>query len=129
MLIQNASNIAQFQQHAKFAAQSEFKAPASNAKAVTSAPVELPNITHGQAVEQQPSVPQLKNAVDSINKFLQQSNRNIQFSVDADTQRTVVKLIDSDTGDVIRQYPSKEVLEISRSIENMQQGMLLRQQA
>ncbi|MDD5299186.1 MAG: flagellar protein FlaG [Gallionella sp.] len=129
MLIQNTGSIVQPQQSAKFATQSEFNVPASNAKAVANAPVELPNMAHGQAVERQPSSPQLKYAVDSINKFLQQSNRNIQFSVDADTQKTVVKLIDSDTGDVIRQYPSKDVLEISKSIESMQQGTLLKQRA
>ena len=105
MLIQSASNIAQFQQSAKFVGESKYDAPASNAKAVTTVPVELPIIAHGQVTEQRPSPPQLKNVVDSINKFLQQSNKNIQFSVDAGTHKTVVKLIDSDTGDAIRQYP------------------------
>lgn len=129
MYIQNASNIAQFQQTTRFAAQGEHDAFASNTKSMASAQVELTNIAAMHVVEQQPSASQLRNAVDGINKFMQQSNRNIRFSVDADTQKTVVKLVDSDTGDLIRQYPSKEVLEISKSIENMQQGMLLKQQA
>jgi len=51
---------------------------------------------------------------------LQQSSKSIRFSVDVDTQKTLVKLINSDTGDVIRQYPSKDMLAISKSIENMQ---------
>lgn len=129
MYIQNASNIAQFQQTTRFAAQGEHDAFAPNTKSMASAQVELANIAAMHVVEQQPSALQLRNAVDGINKFMQQSNRNIRFSVDADTQKTVVKLVDSDTGDLIRQYPSKEVLEISKSIENMQQGMLLKQQA
>ena len=129
MLIQNTSNIAQFLQLARFAGDSGRNVSTSKAKAAASASAELPNIAPVQMAGQHPSVPQLKNAVDNINRFLQQSNINIQFSVDADTQKTVVKLIDSDTGDVIRQYPSKDVLAISKSIENMQQGLLLKQHA
>jgi len=67
--------------------------------------------------------------VDGINKTLLQSNKNIQFSVDSDTKKTVIKLTDTETGDVIRQYPSKEALAIAQSIDQIQQGLLLKQKA
>lgn len=129
MLIQNASGATQFFQPARFSGGSEQNVHTAKTKTAASVPTELPNMATAQISEQQLSGSQLKNAVDNINKFLQQSNKSIRFSVDTDTQKTVVKLVDSDTGDVLRQYPSKEMLEISKSIENMQQGMLLKQHA
>lgn len=76
-----------------------------------------------------PSSAQLKEAVKAINRAMQQSNRNLEFSVDADTDRLVVKLTDGETGELIRQIPSEETLAISRSIGEFQQGMLLKQKA
>jgi flagellar protein FlaG len=60
---------------------------------------------------------------------MQQSNRNLEFSVDEDTDRLVVKLTDRETGELIRQFPSEETLAISRSIGEFQQGFLLKQKA
>lgn len=77
----------------------------------------------------QPSMEQLKNVVESINKVLKQANRNLEFSVDKDTSKQVVKLVDSETGDVIRQFPTDEMLAISRAIDQAQEGLLLKQEA
>lgn len=78
---------------------------------------------------QQPSPEQLKNAVDVINLVMKHSNNNLQFSVDNDTNRTVVKMVDTETGELIRQFPSEETLAISREIDRFQQGLLLKQKA
>lgn len=75
----------------------------------------------------QPSSAELKAAVDAINTAVQQSNRNLEFSVDSDTNRTVVRMVDTSTGELIRQFPSESVLEIARGIEQFQQGLLLTQ--
>lgn len=123
MLIQNISNTAQAPQPARLASDS---APvAVPAAATPAAPIESPVAK----TEQHPSSAQLQNVVDSINKTLSQANKNIQFSVDSDTKKTVIKLMDTETGDVIRQYPSKEALAISQSIDQIQQGLLLKQKA
>ena len=75
------------------------------------------------------SAEQLKSAVNDINRALRQSNQGLEFSIDSDTDRVVIKMTDTQTGEVIRQIPSEETLAISRSIGDFQQGMLLRQQA
>lgn len=80
-------------------------------------------------IPQQPSPAQLKNAVETLNKVMQQSNQNLEFSVDADTDKVVVRMVDTSTGQLIRQFPSEETLAISRGIEEFQQGMLLKQKA
>lgn len=132
MLIQSVSNMTQAQQPARLAgngAPDAVIAAPSNAEAKPSVSLELPQAATKQVAEQQPSTAQLQYVVDSINKALKQSNKNLEFTVDADTRKPVVKLVDSETGDVIRQFPSEETLVISRAIENIQQGLLLKQKA
>lgn len=77
----------------------------------------------------QPSVEEVKSAVTAINRVIQQTNPNLEFSVDTDTKRTVVKMVDTSTGELLRQYPSEAALAISRDIEQFQQGLLLRHKA
>lgn len=133
MLIQNtASNMAQAPQPVRLASDG---APApvvvspSNVAAQASAPVELPQAAVKQAAEQKLSAEQLKSTVDDINRALRQANRSLQFSVDEDSKQPLVKLVDTDTGDVIRQFPSKEAIAISRAIAEFQQGALLKKEA
>jgi flagellar protein FlaG len=78
---------------------------------------------------QQPSSEQLKNAVNVINKVMQLSNHSLEFSVDTDTKMTVVKMVDTQTGELIRQFPSEATLAISRQIDQYQQGLLLTHKA
>ena len=94
---------------------------AAPVKAVADVPVQTAPV-HASAEE-------LKSAVDAINKVLQQSNQNLEFSVDTDTHRTVVRMVDTSTGELIRQFPSEATLAISRGIEQFQQGLLLTQKA
>lgn len=91
--------------------------------------VDLPKADAKQVANQQPTAAQLQNVVDNINKVLKESNKNLEFSVDAETRKTLVKLIDTNTGEVIREFPSKEALAIAHSIDQFQQGLLLRQKA
>lgn len=84
-----------------------------------------------QANTQQPSAAQLAAEVGKINRSLQQANRNVELSlsVDKDTHRPIVKLLDKETGDTILQYPNESVLAISRGIDEFQQASLLKQKA
>ena len=77
----------------------------------------------------QPSMEALKSAVVALNLAMQQSNQSLEFSVDTNTQRTVVKMVDTSTGELIRQFPSEATLAISLGIDQFQQGLLLTNQA
>ena len=52
----------------------------------------------------------------------------LQFSLDKDSGKTVVKVMDTDTNEVIRQIPSEEVLAISKAVDKLK-GLLIKQQA
>lgn len=84
-----------------------------------------------QAVQQAaatPSVEEVKQSVEKINKTIQSMNSNLQFSVDEDTKKNIVKVVDMQTKDVIRQIPSPEVLAIAKALDKLQ-GLLVRDKA
>ncbi|MCC5870569.1 MAG: flagellar protein FlaG [Gammaproteobacteria bacterium] len=57
--------------------------------------------------------PALEIAVDQINQALAQARRELAFSVDEHSGRTVVRVIDAGSGEVVRQMPSEEVLKLA----------------
>lgn len=69
----------------------------------------------------------LKKSVDKINRILN-ANNGVNFNIDQGSGRLVVQVIDRETNTVIRQIPSKEVIEISKDLES-KSGLLLRDQA
>jgi flagellar protein FlaG len=78
---------------------------------------------------QQPSSEQVKQAVEAVRQMVKSTNANsLDFSIDEQSGKTVVRITDAETGEVIRQIPSKEMLEIAHSLDKVQ-GMLLRQKA
>ena len=132
MLIQNTSNTTQAPPPARLAGDGGpvVVVSPSNVQAQPAVALDLPQTAVKPAVAaQSPSSAQLQSAVDSINKALQQSNKNLEFSFDSESKSPVVKLVDSETGDVIRQYPTEEALSIARSIDDFQQGLLIKQEA
>lgn len=104
-------------------------------QAPVQAPAQAPAQAQTQATVPPPTAAQLKSAVESINRALQQSNQSLEFSVDPTTKTPVVKMLDKETGQVISQYPSEQVLAIAQSIDQflsthqLQQGLLLQQKA
>lgn len=52
----------------------------------------------------------VKKAADEGNALLQSVRRNLQFTVDDSTQELVVKIVDSNSGELVRQIPSEEML-------------------
>src|SRR5687768_15893350 len=94
------------------------RAPGSAQEPVSPA---APGIAHAEPAE-------LRKVVDGINDQLRALAQGIRFTVDDETGRTVVRILDTETGQVIRQIPSEEMLAISQSLERLQ-GLLLKQEA
>ena len=82
--------------------------------------------TDAALIEADPAV--LKQRVDELNALMKHHASSIEFSVDDESGRTIVKVIDTDTDTVLQQYPSKELLAISRQIDKFQ-GMFIKTQA
>ncbi|MCK4864715.1 MAG: flagellar protein FlaG [Gammaproteobacteria bacterium] len=58
----------------------------------------------------------LEKVVSQLNAYIQNTQRDVDFSVDDATGRVVVRVIDSVSEEVIRQIPSEEMLAISRHL-------------
>lgn len=57
--------------------------------------------------------------VNEMNQAILGVRRELKFSIDEDSGRTIVQVWDSETGDMIRQLPSDEVLAVSRHIREV----------
>ncbi len=75
-----------------------------------------------------PSLEQVQHAVTNINKSLQTLSQDLEFSVDTDSNRTIVKVVDQKTKEVIRQIPTPEALEIAKALDTVK-GLLIKQTA
>lgn len=67
---------------------------------------------------------ELKEAVESLNQSLQTIRRELRFSVDDDTGRMIVRVINADTDEVVRQIPSEQLLNAVRHLQE-HAGLLL----
>jgi flagellar protein FlaG len=64
------------------------------------------------------SADQLGKIVERINQELQGANRELRFNIDDQSGRIVVKVVNTETDEVIRQIPSEEVLALARSAKS-----------
>lgn len=60
----------------------------------------------------------LKEEANKTNLLLERSGQNIAFSVDEATNASVVRLVDKETDEVIRQFPNEGSLKIMQNIQN-----------
>ncbi|WP_417223756.1 flagellar protein FlaG [Amphritea sp.] len=70
-------------------------------------------------VSQEMSAEELEAMVDKLNEFMHNGQRNLNFSVDSDTKETVIKVMDTETQEVIRQFPTEEALKLTKHIDGM----------
>ncbi len=87
---------------------------------------ELPG--SGQTAPPQATNSDVKEAVSRLNNYVQALRRDLQFRVDENSNRVIVTVVDSESGEVIRQIPSEEVL---AAVHNLQQahGLLVNTRA
>ncbi|MDT8372267.1 MAG: flagellar protein FlaG [Gammaproteobacteria bacterium] len=78
--------------------------------------VDTATIDVTQAVNQDESAQNLQGAVSQINDYVQNLQRSLLFTVDEASGKDVVTVLDSETEEVIRQYPSDEILAIARRL-------------
>lgn len=69
----------------------------------------------------------LESAVKKLNELVAAAT-TITFSLDEESGKPIIKVIDSETQTVLRQIPNEEALAMSRNMDRLQ-GLILRQQA
>lgn len=105
--------------------------PAADPAAATQPTAPPVQIDSAAAVRQPAPIPtlaQLDQAVKNINKTLQVQAQDVEFSIDSDSNRTIVKVVDRKTKEVLRQIPTEETLQIAKALDRVS-GLLIRQKA
>lgn len=72
--------------------------------------------------------PDIDKAITDIRDRMQDVQRNLNFSVDDSTGEIVVKVIDGESGKVVRQIPSEEVLKLAEQLDSVR-SLLFKTQA
>jgi len=67
----------------------------------------------------QPTREVVAKAAAKLQEFVHSMGRNLNFSVDETTGYNVVRVVNPDTGELIRQLPSEELLKISRDFQRL----------
>ncbi|MBN46514.1 MULTISPECIES: flagellar protein FlaG [unclassified Methylophaga] len=83
-----------------------------------------PNTLSNQLAATEEQLVAIQERVVELNSYMQNLNRSLQFSVDDQSGDTVIKVIDSETDELIRQIPAEELLVVRSSLEEYR-GMLL----
>lgn len=109
----------------RVAERSQFRAETTTAKPIADI---IQPVTAVQQASAAVSAGELKDAVKNINNTMRALSQNLEFSIDDDSDRTIVRVVDQQTKEVIRQMPSVEALEIAKALDRVQ-GLLIRQKA
>jgi len=92
--------------------------PAETEKPEQETDVSKVNKTEETNEQKEASEQELDNAVSQLNTYVQSINRNLEFNIDSNSGQTVVKVIDSETDELIRQIPNEEALHIAKQLDN-----------
>jgi len=116
--------------------------PATGVVAATTSAVKLPSNTDSEGGNSATkdsggtggasTLANLEQALQDLNGYVQNVQRSLQFDVDDTSGHTIIRVVDSETAEVIRQIPSEEVLTLARHLKSMgegEQGLFLKEKA
>ena len=65
----------------------------------------------------------VSDAMKTISEFINMPVRTVNFTQDDGSERTVIKIFDSESKELIKQFPSEEILSIAQRIIDLQQDI------
>ncbi|MCC4263190.1 flagellar protein FlaG [Oceanimonas baumannii] len=67
---------------------------------------------------------QLEQMAEQMDSFIGTFNRGLKFRVDEDSGRNVVTVVDNHSGDIIRQIPTEELLQVISRLAEASGGLI-----
>lgn len=104
--------------------------PAAAIQATQNGPQQSTDVTvKAKGSEPEPSTPEtkgkdLEQALTRVREVFKKADSRLEFTVDPDLDRVVVKVMDGDSGTIIRQIPQQEVIDLAKRLETPT-GLLL----
>jgi flagellar protein FlaG len=97
----------------------------SDVKDVVAQAVEASSFKPSNVVQaSKPTQEVVAQAAQQLQNFVSSMGRNLSFSVDQTTGFHVVTVVNPNTGEVIRQLPSKELLEIAKTMSQLKNALV-----
>jgi flagellar protein FlaG len=96
--------------------------PASGGPQGASAPAQRPAVassTETQPPAQQPDPEALRQSVAAANRSARSLGSSVQFNLDSQSGKVIVRVVEKETGQLIRQIPSEEMLELRRALDRI----------
>ncbi|ABI71027.1 flagellar protein FlaG [Shewanella frigidimarina] len=84
--------------------------------------------TAAETKKEQSQAEALAVVVEQLSEVMSIMNKGLAFSIDDDSGSAVVKVMDIDTGELIRQIPNDEALELAQKLLDVK-GLLMRTEA
>ena len=79
-------------------------------------------------VAQETDLQQVENAVSKLNEYVQSTARTLNFQVDDESGKTVIKVYDRESEQLISQIPNELVLELARRLNEEEPSLLFEAQ-
>ncbi len=73
-------------------------------------------------------IQKVENAVSKLNEYVQSTSRTLNFQVDDESGKTVIKVYDRESDQLIRQIPNELVLELARRLNEEEPSLLFEAQ-
>jgi len=67
---------------------------------------------------------QVQEAVSRINEYVQKSERTLDFQLDEDSGKTIIRVYDTNSAELIRQIPSELALELAQKLNDEEPTLL-----
>jgi flagellar protein FlaG len=89
---------------------------------------QLKSEEQSKKAEEPLSSEELHRIVDQANDALSMRFTNLKFMVAEGTDMNVVRIEDAETGELIRQIPSEQIVALAEALEELKQGTMLDEQ-
>jgi len=70
----------------------------------------------------------VRQALAAINRAAKSLNNSVQLTLDTHSGKAIVRVVDTETGQLVRQIPTEEVLELRRALDRIA-GLLIHRTA
>lgn len=63
-----------------------------------------------------PSIDETKSSVEKANKMLFKNNTHLKFDINEECERVIVRIIDDETGEVLKEIPDEDFVEMMHKL-------------
>lgn len=108
---------------------SKTAAPASTAEANQARPAEAAKVDGSAARNRSERIENqresLQQAVTQLNDYVQSIQRDLQFEIDDETGDTIVRVLDKETQEVVRQIPDEVAVRLAQNLQEQEEPISL----